>query len=189
LGLLASESLSGYDLTAKANIFWHTTHSRIYPLLAILEQDGYVTYELVKQSDKPDKKIYSLTQKGLDTVKSWLQAPTDKPVTKDEFFFKIYCMYVLDEKGIDELLTEREEMYNLKLRDYNESLLKLKAFCQGKLENKNSRLFGRYISLQKAIGDALWGIKWCRWVRELYKNKKSFNVFDFTPFYMDDNII
>jgi PadR family transcriptional regulator AphA len=178
LGLLANEALSGYDLTTRANFFWHTTHSRIYPLLAQLEQDGYVTFSLIKQSDKPDKKIYSLTEKGLDAVKIWLQSPTEEPVTKDEFFFKVYCMYVLDSDGIDKLLAEREDMYKNKICYCTERVEKMKKHCNGELYNTNTTGFGRYITLKKAILDAENGIRWCAWVRELYKNNNNINIFE-----------
>lgn len=178
LGLLASEALSGYDLTNRANFFWHTTHSRIYPLLAQLEQDGYVSFSLVKQSDKPDKKIYSLTEKGLDAVKIWLQAPTEEPVTKDEFFFKVYCMNILDSAGIDKLLSEREEMYESRLKYYTERLDGLKERCNGELFNTSTTGFGRYVTLKKAISDAQNGIKWCAWVRKLCQGHNKINIFE-----------
>ena len=178
LGLLADESLSGYDLTNRANVFWRTTHSRIYPLLAQLEQEEYVTFSLVKQSDKPDKKIYSLTEKGLQAVKIWLQAPTEEPVTKDEFFFKVYCMYVLNSEGIDKLLAEREDMYKKRIKYCTERLDSMKEHCNGKLLKTNTTGFGRYITLKKVISDAENGIKWCAWVRQLYENNTDINIFE-----------
>ena len=61
----------------KLNAFWHTTHSRIYPLLAQLEKEEYLTCTLIAQTGKPDKKIYSITEKGLKTAMEWLLLPTD----------------------------------------------------------------------------------------------------------------
>ncbi|MBL4930605.1 PadR family transcriptional regulator [Clostridium paridis] len=179
LGLLINESLSGYDLTNRANIFWHTTHSRIYPLLGKLEQEGYVTFSLIRQSDKPDKKIYSLTEKGLNAVKLWLKSPTDAPVTKDEFFFKVYCMHVLDSSGIDKLLTERENMYKSRIKYCTERIEHLREFYSGKLLTTNTTGFGRYITLKKAISDAENGLRWCTWVRELYENSSEINIFEY----------
>ena len=178
LGLLANESLSGYDLNLRANVFWHTTHSRIYPLLAKLEQEGYVIFSLIKQSDKPDKKIYSLTEKGLNAVKLWLKTPTENPVTKDEFLFKIFCMHVLNPNEINKLLNEREAMYKNKIEHCIERIEKMKEFCNGELYNINTNGFGRYIVLKKAILDCENGIKWCAWVRQLYKNNNNVNIFE-----------
>ncbi|MBN1054321.1 MULTISPECIES: PadR family transcriptional regulator [unclassified Clostridium] len=58
-----NESTSGYELTIKMNLFWYTRHSHIYPLLAKLEEDGYVEFILINQSGKPDKKVYTPTKK------------------------------------------------------------------------------------------------------------------------------
>lgn len=178
LGLLASESLSGYDLNMRANTFWHTTHSRIYPLLAQLEQSGYVTFDLVKQSDKPDKKIYSLTEKGLKAVKFWLKSPTENPVIKDEFFFKIFCMHILKPDDINELLNEREAMYNSRIDYCTKEFEKMKELCTGELYKDNITGFSRYVTLKKGLLDAETGIKWCDWIRQLYNNNSNVNIFD-----------
>ena len=63
LGLLSREELSGYDLKRwmerPLGYFWNARHSQIYPELARLEEEGFVTHTLVEQSGKPDKKEYA----------------------------------------------------------------------------------------------------------------------------------
>ena len=108
LGFLANESMSGYDLMLKMNLFWHAGHSHIYPLLAKLEEDGYVEFILVAQSGKPDKKVYTPTKKGIDATKEWLEESTQKPITKDEMLLKTYCLHILDKDKAKKLIKERE---------------------------------------------------------------------------------
>lgn len=182
LGFLANESMSGYDLTLKMNLFWHTRHSHIYPLLAKLEEDGYVDFILVNQSGKPNKKIYTPTKKGIESTKKWLEESTSDPITKDEMLLKTYCLHILDEEKAKKLLKEREEMYSNKLLYYQKKIESLKAECGEKLTATNSGYFSRFVILNKISGDAKWGMEWCQWIYSLYNNGNITNIFEETPF-------
>src|SRR5690348_6743093 len=79
LGLLARRPLWGYDLARRMKVpigyFWHASHSQIYPELAALEADGLVTHEIVQQRDRPDKKLYSITEAGREVLRRWVSEP------------------------------------------------------------------------------------------------------------------
>lgn len=65
LGLLAREESSGYDLMLRIQPFWQAKHSQIYPLLARMESKELLASRWIQQSDKPDKKMYTITDKGI----------------------------------------------------------------------------------------------------------------------------
>lgn len=182
LGFLANESMSGYDLTIKMNLFWHTRHSHIYPLLAKLEEDGYVDFILVNQSGKPNKKVYTPTKNGIEATKKWLEESTSDPITKDEMLLKTYCLHILDKEKAKKLLKEREEMYSKKLHNYQKKIEALKEECGEKLTTTNSGYFSRFVILNKISGDAKWGMEWCQWIYSLYNNGNISNIFEETPF-------
>src|SRR5450755_1045236 len=75
LGLLAAQPLSGYDLARKlkrpVGFFWPARHSQIYPELALLQAEGLVTHQVVEQTDRPDKKLYQITDSGRAAVRTW----------------------------------------------------------------------------------------------------------------------
>lgn len=48
LGFLLNEFMFGYDLMLKMNLFWYIRYSYIYFLFVKLEEDGYVSFILVK---------------------------------------------------------------------------------------------------------------------------------------------
>lgn len=182
LGILANESLSGYDLMLKMNLFWHTRHSQIYPLLAKLEDEGFVEFILVKQSGKPDKKIYTPTEIGIEVVKEWLKTNTDGPVNKDEMLLKTYCIHILNEDSAKKLIRDREEMYRNKFLLYEKKISDFKEQCGGALDNTDSGHFGRFLILNKVLGDAKWGMEWCQWAYNLYDSGKVINILEDTPF-------
>lgn len=182
LGFLSNESMSGYDLNLKMNLFWHTRHSHIYPLLAKLEEEDYVDFILVTQSGKPDKKVYTPTKKGIDAIKIWLEEDTSAPVTKDEMLLKTYCLHILDKEKAKSLIKEREEMYRDRLLRYKKSLEDLKKECGEKLTTTSSGYFSRFVIINKIIGDAKWGIEWCKWIYSLYDRGDITDIFEENPF-------
>ncbi|MCV6614678.1 MAG: PadR family transcriptional regulator, partial [Cellvibrionaceae bacterium] len=68
LTLLETEEGSGYDLLkrfqARLGYFWNASHQQIYAQLKSLRQEQLIDYKLEPQSDKPDKKVYTLTNEG-----------------------------------------------------------------------------------------------------------------------------
>jgi PadR family transcriptional regulator AphA len=171
LCILATHNYTGYELMLKIQPFWSAKHSQIYPLLAALEKDGLVHYEEVAQSDKPDKKIYSITEKGHSELKQWIAQPSAEPVTRDEMLLKAYCISIVDLGVIQTLFDEREQMYKEKLTKY-------KNYCDNlnqRIEDGNEKLdfnspkFGFYIILKKAIMNTEVNLEWCQWVKSQIK--------------------
>lgn len=178
LSLLSTEPLTGYDLMLKLNLFWPTTHSAIYPLLATLEENKYIKGEVIKQQGKPDKKLYSITTAGIDSLKEWIQKDTDSAAIRDEMLLKTYCIQVLDQDKVLKLLDEMENRNKLRLEKNLKSLEELKIKFNGKLDSINSPKFGVYLLIQKGINESKLGVKWCQWVRSLYQKKEVINFFN-----------
>lgn len=78
--LLASEPLTGYDVTkrfaASVGHVWHAPDSQIYPELRKLEREGLATGRDVPWGGKgATKREYAVTDAGLAFVREWQAAP------------------------------------------------------------------------------------------------------------------
>jgi PadR family transcriptional regulator AphA len=170
LSLLSQSPLSGYDLMLRIQPFWPAKHSQIYPLLAKLEKKEQVSYELIAQSDKPDKKVYSLTAKGIESLQQWLAEAASDPVMRDELILKVFCMSLVDAQVTRKLFVDRMEHYRLKLDSFETKIVKLqnKGGWEAELiPPYSSPLFGAYILLHKATKNCRTNIDWCEWVLKL----------------------
>lgn len=100
LGLLARESLTGYDLTKRFDstigFFWSAKHSQIYPELANLTKDGLVTFEVVTQTSKPNKKIYTITAEGRAALATWVALDGEKRSVKDPLLMRVWAVGAAD---------------------------------------------------------------------------------------------
>lgn len=93
LTMLNRESRSGYDLVrtfdTAVGYFWNASHQQVYRELAALTDARLVKFRQVKQEDKPDKKIYSLTLSGQKALQQWLETPLKSQKSKDLLLVKL----------------------------------------------------------------------------------------------------
>jgi PadR family transcriptional regulator, regulatory protein AphA len=94
LGLLALEPMSGYDLRqtilASVGHFWNESYGQIYPNLKKLATGGFVTCKTERQKHKPDRRIYSITNKGRERLATWLAVPPQPEVPRNELLLKLF---------------------------------------------------------------------------------------------------
>lgn len=171
LSLLSKNSRTGYELMQHIQPFWPAKHSQIYPLLAQLEQKGCVEFVHVPQSDKPDKKVYTLTDTGLKALQEWIGLPTDAPVTRDEFALKVYCIGLVSKSEALKMLVEREDFYIKKKEAYTQAYERLASQSGKPLEEleMHENLFGNYVLLRKAIRKLDADLEWCEWMKTKLK--------------------
>jgi DNA-binding PadR family transcriptional regulator len=94
LGLLAIEPMSGYDLglTIRASVghIWNESYGQIYPNLKRLAAEGFVTAKTERQKGKPDRHIYSITEKGRERLVKWLEVQPQPEIPRNEFLLKLF---------------------------------------------------------------------------------------------------
>jgi PadR family transcriptional regulator, regulatory protein AphA len=95
LGFLSYQPMSGYELKKmfdqSVKNFWSADQSQIYRTLARLAEEGYAIMQVVEQSERPDRKEYSITPKGEIALRDWLAGPFPKgdarnPILLQTFF-------------------------------------------------------------------------------------------------------
>jgi DNA-binding PadR family transcriptional regulator len=93
LGLLASKPLHGYELKSGFEELAPTIDlniGQVYTTLDRLSRDQFVTYEVVNQAERPDKKVYALTDVGRKELREWLATPSGVDLNlRNETFLKL----------------------------------------------------------------------------------------------------
>lgn len=96
LGFLNYAPMSGYDLVKAFNsslkFFWHAQNSHIYLELKKLEKKGYICGKTVIQPERPNKKIFSITETGKKEFMKWLAegAGGNAAQFKSAFLMKVF---------------------------------------------------------------------------------------------------
>ncbi|MEV6011452.1 PadR family transcriptional regulator [Streptomyces sp. NPDC051976] len=94
LALLAKGPAHGYELKQSLEKLFGAAYpqpnvGQIYVTLGRLEKSGLISGQDVNQSNRPNKRIFELTQAGHEAVAAWFEEASDEPRVRDEFFMKL----------------------------------------------------------------------------------------------------
>ena len=98
LGLLNYGSMTGYELDKAFKnslaFFWQAKTSQIYRELDAMEKSGWLISERIIQTEKPNKRVYSLTGRGKEELAAWLAAPepdiSEAMYVKSAFLMRVF---------------------------------------------------------------------------------------------------
>ena len=99
LGVLSEGEHTGYEIKklfeTRFRHFFAAGFGSIYPALATLEKEGYVTAQAVSQVGRPDKRVYRVTESGLDHLRERLLATAPRHKVRSEFCLLMYFAHLL----------------------------------------------------------------------------------------------
>ena len=96
LAILSFGESTGYEIKkqsveGKFSYFVEASFGSIYPALARLEADGYVTSRQEIHAGKPPRKIYEITEAGRAALAEELSEPPGRDVFRSEFLLIAMC--------------------------------------------------------------------------------------------------
>jgi DNA-binding PadR family transcriptional regulator len=153
LGFLQYMPLSGYDLKSVFDIsvqhFWSADQSQIYRTLSRLAEQGLVEIEVIEQDDRPDRKVYHITDKGHEELIHWLAEPLP---TKSERIAELIQIFFAAHLSDDEIL----ELFRQKAKRIREKHDALKNMseqntCQTPKDAKQRDAFFWRLTLEYGI--------------------------------------
>ncbi|MGI5460289.1 PadR family transcriptional regulator [Streptomyces sp. CA-249302] len=163
--LLEGEA-SGYDLAkgfeASVANFWMATPQQLYRELERMESEGLVSARVVQQERRPNKRLFSLTEAGLEVLRDYVLDTPAKPLAiRDELMVKVQCVDVGDIEPVRAAIAERVERSAAKLARYERLQERL---LDGRTEDEyftNAERIGPYLTLLGGLalerGNLRWG--------------------------------
>ncbi len=114
LSLLAREPRHGYELKRSydalvAPVWPPLNIGQAYVTLGRLERDGLVSHRTEVQSDRPDRKVYELTDLGRKELDEWLAAPPEPATVKSEAVLKLIAARAAGAPVVRALITEHRQ--------------------------------------------------------------------------------
>jgi PadR family transcriptional regulator, regulatory protein AphA len=111
LGLLRKGEMSGYDLRKlverSVGYYWAPAKTQIYLSLPRLVESGLATRRTVRQTERPDKHLYAITDAGREAVSDWVRrAPLDAGLGRNVLLLKLA---MADESHAGSLLEQVRE--------------------------------------------------------------------------------
>lgn len=171
LGLLTMGPASGYDLRRKTEQqighFWNESYASIYPMLKRLLGRGWVERRQVEQSDKPDKRVYSVTDDGRDAFRQWLSEEISPIPPRNILLMKVY--FGVESSNAE--LVRHIEWYRSELTKTlgeNESRI-----AQIKQASDGSSSVYQLLTLSHSIHETRAMLAWCKSAIELLSQRQE----------------
>jgi len=115
LGLLSNGEACGYELKKTfESLFKHffpAGYGSIYPALADLAANGLVDCREIPQTGKPDRKVYSITEKGHAAFEKALKNTQPRHKLRSDFLAMMYFSELMDDSRVSSLLDDRIEAF------------------------------------------------------------------------------
>jgi len=122
LAILNFENATGYEIKKQCtdgaySYFVDISYGSIYPTLSKLEAEGKVAGRSEVQNGRPDKKVFSITEKGRQEFITTLATPPAIDKFKSEFLLVAMCADITSPEiithAIDKRIVEMEELIKI----------------------------------------------------------------------------
>lgn len=131
LGLLTEGPQTGYILKKLIDLrfkyFWNESYGQIYPELKKMLLEGWVDKHSSDQA-KRTQISYSITEKGYEALKIWLQKPPETELYRLEILIKVYFSSHVDADCMIQHLTTFQKNHRDELdilEKFQEELLRI----------------------------------------------------------------
>ena len=139
--------------------FWSATQSQIYRTLARMAGDGWVRMEMVEQEDRPNRKVYHITDEGLDELRRWLTTPLDLPKIRREWLIQVFFSHQLSDGEIVASFEERAKKLRRKLDLFRTRVQAVVERRFAEIGSERSRHLWQ-LTLNYGVSHLEWELKW-----------------------------
>ncbi|WP_323763966.1 PadR family transcriptional regulator [Marinovum sp.] len=169
LGVLLREPQSGYDIVKQLEPIRPVNTSQVYPTLTRLEKQGLVQSEEYKQTGRPNKRIYTVTEAGREALTNWVGSEPEPPVLRDDFLTMLYSAWTKEPAEVVVML-ERRIAYLHATMEWLETLLaEHRTRFPQEIKNPRDWRFYRNVLLARRIANFQEEAVWSRGVIHMLK--------------------
>lgn len=92
--MLSIQPMSGYEMRGligeTIGHFWGESYGQLYPTLRALVDEGLATVETEEGEGRPGKKVYFVTEAGLEELRGWVAEPSERRPVRNELLLKTF---------------------------------------------------------------------------------------------------
>jgi DNA-binding PadR family transcriptional regulator len=161
LATLGDKSYSGYDLWKKfsqtSRYYWQASQQQIYRELGKLEKERAIASEIIPQEGRPDKKLYRMTEKGREKLKTWLSEPGEPMTIREELLVKVIAAELVPKAVILQEIERHRQIHLKQLSVYQ-------TIEQEEFPNREEMSYKEkceYATLRCGIRYESYRIAWC----------------------------
>lgn len=180
LGILNLKPSSGYDIKKFCDssfpYYWNENFSHIYPMLKRMEEEGLVTKESEHNEGKPDRNVYSITEKGRQEFFEWVRSPIEESPLREEGLLKLVMTSPDNDAHIERAIQIFEEIKKIKEQQLDECLKAEDALVDEDQPSHNTDISFRLLALKWVTTLHRAKIAWCEESLKTLKKHRKENI-------------
>jgi DNA-binding PadR family transcriptional regulator len=182
LAVLLGGEFSGYQLakvfdTGVAN-FWYASPQQLYTELIKLERAGLVDGQLVIQLDRPNKRVYTVTEAGVEELVRFAEAEAKPAVIRDDLLVKVHAVDRTDATAVVARLEERAVQAAAKAALFDGTLRALRGDLDEDAFLATGERIGPYLTCLRGRRFEQENVDWCRRSAELIRARWGAEIRD-----------
>jgi DNA-binding PadR family transcriptional regulator len=172
LGFLRYGPQTGYDLKkvfdTSVRHFWPAQQSQIYQSLGKLTESGFIECEVIPQTDRPNRKLFHITETGRSELHHWLTEPLVERTLRVPLLIQVFFAGGLTDEEIVRLLEFKATEIRSILQRYESGSTRHPV--HSKSHPKRDQFFW-YLTLDFGIDNARHSLAWLESAIDRIRNK------------------
>jgi DNA-binding PadR family transcriptional regulator len=175
LAVLLGGEFSGYQLakvfdTGVAN-FWYASPQQLYAELTKLERSGLIDGRLVIQLDRPNKRVYTVTDEGVAELARFAEAEAKPAVIRDDLMVKVHAVDRTGARAVIDRLEERAAQAAAKVELFDGTLATLRGDLDEDTFLATGERIGPYLTCLRGMRFEQENLDWCRRSAQLIRTR------------------
>jgi DNA-binding PadR family transcriptional regulator len=177
LATLLDGDATGYELAKRFDIaasnFWHAQRAQLYAELKRMEDKGLVSGETVLQTIRPNKRVMSITEEGLEELCRFVTEPSDRIALKDDLMVKITALDIADHDAVLADIERRRESAVAQMARYVGDVERMLHGRDEETFVRTTHRIGPYLTLLRGIALEEENIRWCETAARLVAARRQ----------------
>ncbi|GHD93289.1 PadR family transcriptional regulator [Streptomyces naganishii] len=175
LAALLDGELSGYELAKAFDLgvanFWHARPQQVYAELTRLEEDGFVAGREVVQENRPNKRLFRVTDAGLAQLQSFTAVAAKPSFIRDDLLVQVQAAGHVDTGALIERLTERAAIAREKAGLFAKLLRTMRGECTEEEFLRHGAHVGPYLTCRRGLAFEEGNREWCEHVIAVLRDR------------------
>lgn len=182
LAALLDEELSGYELAKAFDLgvanFWHARPQQLYAELGRLAEAGLVTGREVVQENRPNKRLFRVTDAGLAELEQFTAAAAKPSYIREDLLVKVQAADHVDTGNLIAQLTERAVFAQSRIDLFERLLLAMRGERTEEEFLRHGRPVGPYLTCLRGLAFEEGNRDWCRRAAEVLRERTDAHARD-----------
>ncbi|MDH2393327.1 PadR family transcriptional regulator [Streptomyces sp. HNM0663] len=165
LAALLDGELSGYQLAKAFDLgvanFWYAQPQQLYAELARLEKEGLIAGREVVQETRPNKRLFQVTDAGLEELQAFAAAPTKPSFIRDDLLVKVQAADHVTTAALIAQLSERAAFAQAKVDLFAKLLRTMRGDRTEEEFLRHGSRIGPYLTCQRGLAFEQGNRDWC----------------------------